>query len=69
MAFVWGTEMLKSLKIKWMTVDLAWLYNTFDKGGFHLHQVTTWKNQYTIKPAVKYASIKMMTIAQALFFQ
>ena len=36
MAFVWGTEMLKSLKIKWMTVDLGWLYNTFDKVGFQL---------------------------------
>ena len=26
MAFIWGTEMLKSLKIKQLAVDLCWLH-------------------------------------------
>ena len=52
--------MLKSLRIKHLAVDLGWIHNMFDYMGFYLHQVTTWKNKYTIETVMKYASIKII---------
>ena len=66
MAFIRGDEMLKSLQLKQLTVDLGWLHNTLDYMGFHLHEVIMWK---TSREIFQYQHNWMMIIAQALFFQ